>query len=89
MKKKIILTTEQFIRLCEMDENNDTPLMDFFADNESEVPEVGGEAIEKIMDNGGKNLQVRVATNNDNLNDNVNISKICTLSAYEIFIERS
>ena len=59
-----------------MDENNDTPLMDFFADNESEVPEVGGEAIEKIMDNGGKNLQVRVATNNDNLNDNVNISGI-------------
>lgn len=75
MSKKIILTTEQFTKICESLEDSPLTTMDFMADNESNIPEVGDDAVNKIIDNGGKNVQVRVNTNN-NVGDNINISGV-------------
>lgn len=76
MKKKIILTKKQLINLCEGYDDTSATKLNYIANDEKDITNVGVDAFNKISDNGGKNIQLTVNTPNSTPQDNVNITGI-------------
>lgn len=79
MRKKIILTTEQFTKLCEEDNNSNNRVL--YTPNDSNLTKTINDGVKQLRQDGISNGTLTITKNVDAINGNIEQSKTLNLNA--------